>query len=66
MVTTFFQTGLYTIPQAARLTGVSPWRIRRWLRGYEFETKTGRHRSEAIWQGQVAPIDHSMAVGFLI
>jgi uncharacterized protein (DUF433 family) len=65
MVTTFLGTGIYTIPEAVRLTDVSPWRIRRWLRGYEFETKRGRHRSGPIWQGQVAPIDHSMAVGFL-
>lgn len=61
----FFQTGIYAIPEAARLTGVSPWRIRRWLRGYEFEAKGGRRRSEPVWQGQVAPVDHCMAVGFL-
>ena len=65
MATTFFQTGIYTIPEAARLTAVSPWRIRRWLRGYEFRAKHGRHRSEPVWQGQLAPIDHTMAIGFL-
>jgi uncharacterized protein (DUF433 family) len=65
MATTLFQTGIYTIPEAARLSGVSPWRIRRWLRGYEFPAKHGRHRSEPVWQGQLAVIDHSMAVGFL-
>jgi uncharacterized protein (DUF433 family) len=64
-LTTLVQTGIYTIPEAARLTGVSPWRIRRWLRGYEFPTKRGRHRSEPVWTGQLPPIDHSMAIGFL-
>lgn len=58
-------TGIYTIPEAGRLTGVSSWRIRRWLRGYEFRVKHGRHRSPAVWHGQLEPIDHSMALGFL-
>jgi uncharacterized protein (DUF433 family) len=60
-----YQTGIYAIPEAARLTRVSPWRIRRWLRGYEFQAKHGRHRSEPVWQGQLPPLEHSMAVGFL-
>jgi len=64
-MTTLLQTGIYTIPEAARLTGVSPWRIRRWLRGYEFPTKHGRHRMEPVWTGQLPPIDHSMAISFL-
>jgi uncharacterized protein (DUF433 family) len=59
------ETGIYTIPEATRLTGVSQWRIRRWLRGYEFATKRGRHRSQPVWSGQLEPLDHSMAVGFL-
>jgi uncharacterized protein (DUF433 family) len=62
---TLVQTGIYTVPEAARLTGVSSWRIRRWLRGYEFTTKCGRHRSAPVWTGQLPPIDHSMAIGFL-
>jgi uncharacterized protein (DUF433 family) len=65
MTTTLLQTGIYTIPEAARLTGVSPWRIRRWLRGYEFQAKHGRHRSAPVWRGQLEPIDHSMAISFL-
>ena len=65
MTTNLLLTGIYTVPDATRLTGVSPWRIRRWLRGYEFRVKHGRHRSEPVWQGQLEPIDHSMAVGFL-
>jgi uncharacterized protein (DUF433 family) len=65
MTTTLLQTGIYTIPEAARLTGVSSWRIRRWLRGYEFPTKHGRHRSQPVWNGQLEPMDHSMAIGFL-
>lgn len=62
---TLLRCGIYTVPEAARLTGVSPWRIRRWLRGYEFKARHGRHRSPAVWQGEHPPIDHSMALGFL-
>ncbi|MBI2928715.1 MAG: hypothetical protein HYY24_23885 [Verrucomicrobia bacterium] len=63
-MTTLLRTGIYTIPEASRLTRVSPWRIRRWLKGYEFESKSGRHRSPAVWRGQLDPIDHKMALGF--
>lgn len=59
------QTGIYTVSDASRLAGVSPRRIRRWLRGYEFKVKHGRRRSPAVWNNQLDPIDHSMALGFL-
>jgi len=65
MTTTLLQTGIYTVQEVSRLTRVSPWRIRRWLRGYEFKVKHGRHRSPAIWNTQLDPIDHAMALGFL-
>lgn len=65
MTTNLLQTGIYTVPEAARLTGVSPWRIRRWLMGYEFRVKRGRHRSPAVWHSQIDPIDHTVALGFL-
>lgn len=59
------QTGIYSIPEASRLTRVSTWRIRRWLRGYEFKTKHGRQCSPAVWFSQLAPIDNGIALGFL-
>lgn len=65
MTTTFLETGIYTIPEAARLTGVSSWRIRRWLRGYQFKVKTGRHHSPAVWPSQLPAIDEKFALGFL-
>ena len=65
MTTNLLQTGIYTVPDAARLTGVSPWRIRRWLKGYEFKVKQGRHRSPAVWNSQIEPIEHASALGFL-
>ncbi len=65
MTTTLLQTGIYTVPEASRLTGVTPWRIRRWVRGYEFKVKHGRHRSPAVWNTQLDLIDHALALGFL-
>jgi uncharacterized protein (DUF433 family) len=65
MTTTLLQTGIYTISEAWRLTGVSPRRIRRWVRGYEFKVKHGRHRSPAVWSTQLDQIDHVVALGFL-
>lgn len=59
-------TGIYTVPDAARLSGVSTWRIRRWLKGYRFRTKKQHeHHSPPVWQGQLEPIDKSLALGFL-
>ena len=62
---TFLNTGIYTIPDAARLTRVSTGRIRRWLRGYNFYSKDKPHHSPALWSGQLEPIDGSWALGFL-
>src|SRR5438067_3979445 len=59
------ETGIYTITEASHLTRVSPGRIRRWLKGYEFQSRRGRRRSPAVWHGQLQPIDHSVALGFL-
>jgi uncharacterized protein (DUF433 family) len=57
-------TGIYTVTEASRLTRVSPQRIRRWVKGYEFKVKHGRHRSPAVWNSQLQPIGQAMALGF--
>ena len=59
MTMNLLQIGIYSVPDASRLTGVSSWRIRRLLKGYEFKVKQGRHRSPAIWNNQIDPIDHA-------
>ncbi len=65
MTESLLQIGIYTIAEASRLTGISRPRIRRWIRGYEFRVKHGRHRSPAVWKSQLQPIDHAIALGFL-
>jgi uncharacterized protein (DUF433 family) len=61
----YLNTGIYTVPEAARLTRVSAGRIRRWLRGYKFRTKKKQHHSRPLWHGQLEPIERSLALGFL-
>lgn len=56
--------GIYSIPEASRLTRVSGARIRRWLKGYSFKTKKERHHSKPVWSGQLPPLEGKVAVGF--
>ena len=58
-------TGIYTVPDAARLTGVSTSRIRRWLRGYKAERRVGKIERPQLWHGQLEPIADRLALGFL-
>jgi uncharacterized protein (DUF433 family) len=54
-------TGIYTVPDAARLSKVSSRRIRYWLQSTESE-KPDRPR---LWTGQHRPIDDKIVLGFL-
>jgi hypothetical protein len=65
MNSSYFATGIYTVRDAARLTGVSTGRIRRWLRGYRYRSGKKAYASPALWQGQRKPVDHSLALKFL-
>src|SRR5438477_7506605 len=61
----FFNTGIYAVGDAARLTNVSTGRIRRWLRGYRYRSRKKAYSSPPLWHGQWEPIDQSLALGFL-
>jgi uncharacterized protein (DUF433 family) len=56
--------GLYTVPEAARLTRISTGKIRRWLRGYDFKSGQHRRHSDAVWQGELKPIENKLALSF--
>ena len=60
-----FNLGIYSVAEAARLTGVSTSRIRRWLRGYRFKSRGRRYATDALWHGQLDPIEGKLALGFL-
>jgi uncharacterized protein (DUF433 family) len=56
--------GLYTVPEAARLTRVSRARIRRWLLGYAKTAHDERCAYPAVWQSELAPINGMVALSF--
>ena len=56
--------GIYTVPEASRLTRVSAARIRRWLKGYDFRSKQERYHSNPVWTGQFRALNDKLAVGF--
>jgi helix-turn-helix protein len=59
-------SGLYTIAEAARLTGITPGRVRRWMRGYTFVRKSEPRTSPPVILGQYALSEHgSIALSFM-
>ncbi|MEY4564633.1 MAG: hypothetical protein RLZZ618_3910 [Pseudomonadota bacterium] len=46
-------TGIYPLHQAARLVGVEPRAVRRWLQGYSRKYKGESVQSEPLWQTQL-------------
>jgi len=57
--------GIYGIPEASRLTGVSRGRIRRWLTGYDFASKSGTRHSPPVWKPELPTIGGDLALTFL-
>jgi uncharacterized protein (DUF433 family) len=53
--------GLYSVAEAAALTGITRSKIARWLGGYKYGSKT----YPALWQPQVSPQDGELYLGFL-
>jgi uncharacterized protein (DUF433 family) len=56
--------GIYTVPEAAWMTDVSPPRIRRWMRGYKFRVGDETHASPAVWKPDLPEIDGALALSF--
>jgi len=61
--TAYLNTGIYTVAEASRLTGVSKERIRRWLRGYHSELR--RKNYPPLWESQLPSLENKVALGFL-
>jgi uncharacterized protein (DUF433 family) len=60
---TYLNTGIYTVAEAARLTGVSRERIRRWLRGYHSRLRNKSY--SPLWKSQLPALENKVALGFL-
>lgn len=56
--------GIYTVPEAARLTGVSSQRIRRWLKGYTYRKGEELSSSSPIISPDIPAADGSVALSF--
>jgi uncharacterized protein (DUF433 family) len=56
--------GYYTVPEAARLLGIPPISIHRWLGGYTFEKDGKTRRMPPLWQPQLPEYDHHLELGF--
>jgi uncharacterized protein (DUF433 family) len=56
--------GVYTVPEAARLTGVSAPRIRRWLTGYTFAAHAARRSSSPVWERQIVSSSGELVLSF--
>jgi uncharacterized protein (DUF433 family) len=49
--------GLYTFPEAARLAGVQPAELRRWLRGYNSGTGDTPRQHPPLWLSEISNAD---------
>jgi len=58
-------TGIYTVPEAARMTNVAAARIRRWLRGYPYTSGGKKHEQPPVFKHGLPEIDGTLALGFL-
>jgi len=56
--------GLYSVPEASRLTGVPSPAVRRWLFGYQYRSSGGSVTHPALWSGQLVKSEEQ-GVGFL-
>ena len=63
-ISNLLNAGLYTVPDAARLTRISTGKIRRWLKGYDFKSGQRIHHSDAVWKGELPPIENKLALSF--
>jgi len=62
--TSLIGKGIYPVPDAARLSKVSPRRIRYWIEGRDSES-TASVRPSGLWAGQHEAVGNKIVLGFL-
>lgn len=62
MTAAHYGVGAYTIPEAARLIGMTPTRLRRWVYGYEYDG--GEGAQPALWRPQYDAAVDGHLLGF--
>ncbi len=63
MNNTYIGKGIYSVPEVARLTGISPSKIRRWVRGYR--VVGGQEQRPPVIESDYEPIENKTALSFL-
>ena len=56
--------GLYTVPEAARLTRISAGKIRRGIGGYDFKSGGSVRHSPAVLDSDIKPLEDKLALSF--
>ena len=56
--------GIYSVPEASRLTKVPAASIHRWVRGYRYRVSDHERKSHPVWHPQIEPLDGEVSVGF--
>ncbi len=57
--------GIFSVSEASKLTGISPARLRRWLKGYTWTHDGNVHASNSLWRRQLPEFENSLALSFL-
>ena len=61
----FIGVGIYTVPDAARLTGLSQAQVRHWINGYSYKAGAVIRRIPSVINRQLPKLDDETALGFL-
>jgi uncharacterized protein (DUF433 family) len=61
----YFERGIYSIPEAARLTGLDTRSISRWIRGYSYVKSGSRKESAPLFEADYSPSEGRFALSFL-
>lgn len=59
-----FGVGVYALPEAARLIGMGPQTLHRWLRGYDYQQDGDPRHQEPLWQTQYDTDEEGVLLGF--
>ena len=61
----YFEKGIYSIPEASRLTGVDTRSISRWIRGYTYTQSGNRRESAPVFHADYEPAEGRFALSFI-
>lgn len=61
----FLGKGIYSVPEAANLTGLKPRQIRRWVTGYDRQTHSHLQHHEAVFRADYDCVGHRVSLSFL-